>query len=108
MTITQIVWLTIAVTLGILCVFGLGFCGGSIFELGRSLNEIRRELFDNNRDLKALEKMQKEHDAHIELLKKLEKNYNETLLWYSQESERNDNVKELFMRQQQEKPKDAR
>jgi hypothetical protein len=98
----------VAVLVGVLLVFGLGFSSGSMYELERSLNEIRRELFEKGRDLKALEKMQKEHDAHIELLKKLEKNYNDALLWYSQESERNDNVRELFMRQQQEKPKDAR
>jgi|WetSurSiteA1Bulk_404760.scaffolds.fasta_scaffold266567_2 hypothetical protein len=100
MTTIQIISITVGVILGILCVFGLGFCGGSLFELGRTLNETRNELFENGRDLRALHKMQKEHDEHMIKLENLEKNYQEALVWYSQEAERYDNVRELFMRQE--------
>jgi uncharacterized membrane-anchored protein YhcB (DUF1043 family) len=86
MTILQSGAIVVGVILGIVCVFGLGFCGGSIWELGRSLNEIRRELYDNATNLKALKQMQVDHDNHIATLEKLEKNYNEALLWYSQEA----------------------
>jgi hypothetical protein len=87
MTILQSGAIVVGVILGIVCVFGLGFCGGSIWELGRSLNEIRRELYDNATNLKALKQMQVDHDNHIATLEKLEKNYNEALLWYSQEAD---------------------
>jgi hypothetical protein len=87
MTILQSGAIVVGVILGIVCVFGLGFCGGSIWEIGVSLNEIRRELYDNATNLKALKQMQIDHDNHIATLEKLEKNYNEALLWYSQEAD---------------------
>jgi len=100
MTTEQLIGVGFGTIAAISLIFILGYLFGSLSQLSEYLTELKRESFENLRDIKALNKMQEEHDAHIAKVESLEKNYQEALYFYAQESEKFDNIRELFMRAQ--------
>lgn len=75
MTSLQTFWLIGGLILGGLCIFGLGFCAGSIHELSKDLLQLKDERFQLDRDIKSLEKMQTEHDEKMAELEEYELRY---------------------------------
>ena len=98
MTTFQIIQVGILSVLGLVCLLVLAFLLGSLWQLGREMTELKHELFETDRDIKSLEKMRKEHDEYMQKLEHLEKEYQDALLWYANEAERQNNLWELFMK----------
>lgn len=82
----ETIWIVFFVILGSLGIFFSGYIVGSVIELGNSLRETKREIFELKRDEKALKQMAKDHEEHMANIERLEKNYQEALFWYNNQT----------------------
>lgn len=63
------------VIFGAIVLFVLGVCCGSMFEIGSNLRQLKHEIFETDRDIETLKKMEKEYGKSMRDLKDWQKKY---------------------------------